>query len=90
MRRDGCVNSASDILAVYSGSFTDDPGPDPPQDLEVGKQIEQQLVDGARFILDQPSTIPAVWGEGAQVLWAEGEALMIAGGQGLGKTTLAG
>ncbi|WP_205873466.1 AAA family ATPase [Mycobacterium camsae] len=31
-----------------------------------------------------------MWGEGTQVLWAEGEALMIAGGQGLGKTTLAG
>lgn len=50
----------------------------------------EAFIDGARFILDQPATIPAVWGEGSQVLWAEGEALMIAGGQGLGKTTLAG
>lgn len=47
-------------------------------------------VDGARFILDQPSDVPAIWGSDRRVLWARGEALMIAGGQGLGKTTLAG
>lgn len=47
-------------------------------------------VDGASFILDQPEEVPAIWGSGRRVLWARGEALMIAGGQGLGKTTLAG
>lgn len=47
-------------------------------------------IDGARFILDQPEGIPTIWGRGSQVLWPRGEALMIAGGQGLGKTTLAG
>lgn len=47
-------------------------------------------VDGAAFILDQPVEIPALWGKGTQVVWAEGEALMIAGPQGLGKTTMAG
>ncbi|BCP14854.1 AAA family ATPase [Mycobacterium paraintracellulare] len=47
-------------------------------------------IDGAQFILDRPAGIPAVWGRGTQVLWPRGEALMIAGGQGLGKTTLGG
>jgi hypothetical protein len=47
-------------------------------------------VDGAAFILDQPKNVPAVWGDGKSVLWPEGEGFMIAGGQGLGKTTLAG
>ncbi|WP_322857760.1 AAA family ATPase [Mycobacterium shigaense] len=47
-------------------------------------------VDGAEFILDQPAEVPAIWGEGGRVLWAPGEALMIAGPQGVGKTTLAG
>jgi AAA domain len=47
-------------------------------------------VDGAAFVLDQPEGVPAIWGRGDQVLWPRGEALMIAGGQGLGKTTLAG
>ncbi|ORA99870.1 AAA family ATPase [Mycobacterium mantenii] len=47
-------------------------------------------MDGGSFIFDEPADIPAVWGSGGQVLWAEGESLMIAGQQGLGKTTLAG
>lgn len=47
------------------------------------------FVSGARFVLDVPETPPAVWGEGSDVLWAEGEALMIAAPQGVGKTTLA-
>jgi hypothetical protein len=48
------------------------------------------VVDGARFILDAPPQVAPIWGDGSRVLWASGEALMIAGPQGLGKTTLAG
>ena len=36
-----------------------------------------------------PDTVPALWGDGTEVLWAEDESLMIAGPMGLGKTTLA-
>jgi energy-coupling factor transporter ATP-binding protein EcfA2 len=46
--------------------------------------------DGADFLLDLPPTPPARWGKGEDILWAEGEALMIAGPQGVGKTTIAG
>lgn len=46
--------------------------------------------DGASFLLDVPPTAPSVWGAGDDVLWARGEALVICGGQGVGKTTLAG
>lgn len=48
------------------------------------------FTNGASFILDVPDEIPALWGRGQQVLWPEGEALMICGLPGLGKTTLAG
>ena len=48
------------------------------------------FVDGAAFILDVPDAIPALWGQGNQVLWPEGESLMISGPLGTGKTTLAG
>lgn len=48
------------------------------------------FIDGASFVLDIPDAIPALWGTGDQVLWADGESLMIAGPMGLGKTTLAG
>jgi replicative DNA helicase len=46
------------------------------------------LVSGGTFALDIPPGVPAVWGEGERVLWAEGEGLMVAGPQGVGKTTL--
>ena len=46
--------------------------------------------DGASFLLDLPPTPPALWGRDDDILWARGEALMIAGPQGVGKTTLAG
>jgi len=46
------------------------------------------LVDGATFLLDIPEGVPAVWGRGTDVLWAQGEALLIAGPPGVGKTTL--
>lgn len=43
---------------------------------------------GGAFFHDVPDTPPALWGEGGDVLWAEGEALIITGPQGIGKTTL--
>ncbi|MEU4779241.1 AAA family ATPase [Micromonospora sp. NPDC023633] len=46
--------------------------------------------DGASFLFDLPPTPPALWGKGEDILWARGEALMIAGPQGVGKTTIAG
>lgn len=49
-----------------------------------------RMVSGGTFIYDQPPGIPAVWGERERVIWAEGEALMICGPQGVGKTTLTG
>lgn len=47
-----------------------------------------RFVPGGAFILDRPDTVPAVWGEDDNVLWAEGEALIIAGPPGVGKTTV--
>jgi len=52
--------------------------------------VDWKTVPGGAFILDVPLTIPTVWGADEGLLWVEGESLMIAGGQGLGKTTLAG
>lgn len=74
------------------------PWPEPPEDHEwVGGPDEAvqanngltRLTDGAAFILDQPEDVPALWGEGSQVLWAEGESLLITGTPGVGKTTIA-
>lgn len=48
-----------------------------------------RAVDGATFILHEPDTIPANWGRTDQVLWAEGEGLLLVGPDGVGKTTIA-
>ncbi|HTJ71458.1 MAG TPA: AAA family ATPase [Actinospica sp.] len=48
-----------------------------------------RFIPGGSFVLDVPDVPAAVWGNGADVLWPEGEALMIAAPQGVGKTTLA-
>lgn len=52
--------------------------------------IQARIVAGGRFLLDVPDVPPALWGDGREILWARGEALVIAGPQGVGKTTLAG
>lgn len=51
--------------------------------------VRSRAVDGGDFILDEPDVIPALWGEKNNVLWASGEAVMIVGHQGVGKTTIA-
>lgn len=44
---------------------------------------------GAAFVLDAPEQVPAVWGRGTDVLWSEGESLLLTGPPGVGKSTLA-
>ncbi|MCF6745104.1 AAA family ATPase [Blastococcus sp. KM273128] len=64
-----------------------------PLRAELARTAPEQktrLRPGGGFILDAPDTVPAVWGEGDDVLWARGEALMLVGGPGVGKTTVAG
>ena len=57
-----------------------------PDETEQGHRFK----DGASFILDTPEALPNIWGDGDESLWAEGEALMICGPPGVGKTTLTG
>lgn len=45
---------------------------------------------GGEFIFGYPDTIPPLWGDGEDILWAEGEPLLIVGPPGVGKTTIAG
>lgn len=59
-------------------------------DVTPDDQTPSRLKDGATFILDAPERVPAIWGAGDEVLWATGEALMIVGPPGVGKTTLTG
>lgn len=63
------------------------PMPEPEPSPE--EALSQLFIPGGAFVLDVPDTPPSVWGSEADVLWAEGEALMIAAPQGAGKTTVA-
>jgi KaiC/GvpD/RAD55 family RecA-like ATPase len=48
-----------------------------------------RVVDGATFVFDTETEIPAVWGDGPRVAWSRGESLWITGPPGTGKSTLA-
>lgn len=48
-----------------------------------------RAIDGETFITAEPDEVPANWGDGDQVVWAEGEPLMIVGPDGVGKTSVA-
>jgi hypothetical protein len=51
--------------------------------------LAARMLPGGSFILDGPSDVPSVWGNGQEVIWAEGEPFVIVGPDGVGKTTLA-
>jgi energy-coupling factor transporter ATP-binding protein EcfA2 len=57
---------------------------------QVPDSVRRELgfVSGREFVLDAPTTVPANWGAGREVLWAAGEPLLICGPQGVGKSTL--
>ncbi len=64
------------------------PPPDDPPADDAPPSDERRFANGASFILDTPREVPALWGLGNDVLWAEGEALMVVGPQGVGKSTV--
>lgn len=61
------------------------------EDAEQARQQGQatdRYVTGGSFVLDVPDRAPCLWGRDNDILWADGEALMIVGPTGVGKTTL--
>lgn len=71
--------------------YGDMPPDDEPPERDESPQAatSRRFVPGGSFVLDVPDIPPSVWGRDADVLWAEGEALMLAAPQGVGKTTVA-
>ena len=60
-----------------------------PQPTSLADQIRDRLQPGS-VVLGAPYRVPALWGTGDEVLGAQGEARMIVGPAGVGKTTLTG
>ena len=81
-------NTGSESRPVRELQLPGEPAPPvtgPPQ-----VALSDYLRPAGTFLLSMPDKPEPLWGAGDTVLWAQGEALMIAGGPGLGKTTLAG
>ena len=57
-------------------------------DAAEREAFSRRAVSGAAFILDRPPGVPAVWGIEDRVAWSAGEPVIIAGPQGVGKTTV--
>jgi replicative DNA helicase len=51
-------------------------------------RAHNRKVDGAAFAFEQPEKIESLWGRDDEAIWAPGEALMVVGPDGVGKTTL--
>lgn len=83
------VPDVADLVAPSSGVAADSPAVGSSADIG-SSVIRDRIKPGGAFIFDQPDRIPAIWGRGNEVLWAEGEALTICGPSGVGKTTLSG
>jgi len=66
----------------------DDEEQKPPTSGE-GDPWAGRVATGGAFVLDAPDVPPAVWGSGQEIGWAQGEALMLCGPAGVGKTTVA-
>jgi hypothetical protein len=60
-----------------------------PHDQEAGMLADRDRLRTGAALFELPDRTPAVWGKGNKVLWAQGEGLMIAAPQGVGKTTIA-
>lgn len=60
----------------------------PPDAPEDAPRTRYRFTPGGAFILDAQDCPPAWWGVGDAILGAEGEALLIAGPQGTGKSTI--
>jgi hypothetical protein len=57
--------------------------------LAGGPARDERMIAGGSFVLDMASTVEMLWGRDDRVLWSDGEGLVLAGTQGVGKTTLA-
>lgn len=83
------VIDPNEVEKVAPGTPRSAPAENAAQSDQLAEALSR-FTDGASFILDIPETVPAIWGSDQELLWVEGESLMIAGPMGLGKTTLGG
>ncbi len=84
-------DAAQDFASLITETLTAPAAPTaaPPATGTAAAPGPSLFVRGDSFILDTPAEVPALWGRSPTVAWAPGEALMLVGRNGVGKTTLA-
>ncbi|MFE0750665.1 AAA family ATPase [Gordonia sp. NPDC058843] len=73
------VRAIREQVSAVFGSDEDDDGSVP----------ATRILDGAAWLLEDAEEVSAVWGSARRVLWSSGEALMVTGISGVGKTSIA-
>jgi hypothetical protein len=81
----GSTTNADERVRLWNALFAN-----PAHSFDVTVRKRGGLVRGGSFLRDRPAGVPAVWGVGDMVVWAEGEPLLIPGPEGARKTTVAG
>jgi hypothetical protein len=90
-----CGLEEPELQSIAASVTRYDPELPDPEYARFARDLESKMREdndraqpGGRFILDEPDHIASVIGHGDDVLWAAGEAFMINGQQGTGKTLL--
>jgi replicative DNA helicase len=77
------------VLLTFPGTKV---GKFEPDDVLPGSEqimLPPQMLDGLAFALGATASDDAIWGDAEAVAWAPGEAMLLVGPDGVGKTTLA-
>lgn len=85
---DHALGTLRDVYGRYAPGEEYQPTLEALQKASEATESASLLRPGGSFVLDIPDVPAAVWGAGNEVLWADGEALMVVGPQGTGKSTL--
>lgn len=80
----------SSLASEYGRAWGDTPAAHALADRIIEEQEGRGPgLNGAQFLLTPEEEVDALWGWGNNIFWARGEPLMLAGGPGVGKSTLA-
>lgn len=83
------VSPADLALVAYQIGQPPKPAPTGGLDPDILEMAQRRAMPGGKFIFSESDAVEAVWGSGDEVLWPDGEPLMLFAPTGVGKTTLA-